>query len=196
MPSRTWPERRRGAACSSVCLSVSLSFTRLPPSTTDLVNPTLVPRVLVCLVPGWLWRSHPGSMRVWGLPAAMVGKTHGAPEPWKVCSLDLFSGGVLYPPREAGPHSSSTVQCSESGSSQFFSVFDLPVCSHCLLEEGHGACPEGPGRCESAVSQLCLSSGSMFFPSHPPALSPNRDRQGWCWVPCPLTGDPEWSRGR
>lgn len=139
-----------------------------------------------------------GSMRVWGLPAAMVGKTHGPPEPWNVCSLGLFSGGVLYPTRGAGPHSSSTTQCSESGSSQFLSVFDLPVCSHWLLKEGHGACPEGPGRCECAVpmSQLCLSSGSMFFPSHPPALSPHRDRQGWCWVPCPLIGDPEWSRGR
>lgn len=174
MPSRTWPERRRGAACSSVCLSISLSFARLSPSTTDLVNPTLVPRVLVCLMPGWLWCSHPGSMRVWGLPAAMAGKAHGPPEPWNVCSLGLFCGGVPYPPRGAGPHSSYTVQCSESGSSQFLSVFDLPVCSHCLLEEGHGTCPEGPGRCESAVpmSQLCLYSGSMFFPSSPSSEPP------------------------
>lgn len=169
MPSRTWPEHRRGTACSSVCLSISLSFTRLPPSTTDLVNPTLVPGVLVCLMPRWHQCSHLGSMRVWGLPAAVVGKTHGPPNPWNDWSLGLFSEDVPYPPKRVWSQSFSMgVSSATSQILRSSSVLDLPLCSHCLLEERDRAYvrPEGPGRCESAVplSQFCLSLGSPFFP--------------------------------
>lgn len=140
-----------------------------------------------------------GTVRVWGLPAAIVGKTHGPPDPWNDWSLGLFSGGVPCPTKGAGPQSSSVgVSSAMSQVLPSSSLLDLALCSCCLLEEGDRASvhPEGPGKCESGVppSQFCLSLGSTFFSSAsaPSPSSEPSQGQGWCWLACPLIGDPEW----
>ncbi|KAM7028627.1 zinc finger MIZ domain-containing protein 2 isoform 2-T2 [Acridotheres tristis] len=99
-------------------------------------------------MPRWHQCSHLGSMRVWGLPAAVVGKTHGPPNPWNDWSLGLFSEDVPYPPKRVWSQSFSMgVSSATSQILRSSSVLDLPLCSHCLLEERDRAYvrPEGPG---------------------------------------------------
>lgn len=183
------------SVCPSLCPSLAS-----PPQLQILSTPHWCLESLSASCQGGTGAAALGTMRVWGLSAVIVGKTHCPPDPWNDWSLGLFAGGVPYPPRGAGPHPElfyGGVQCNESGSSQFLSDLDLSLCSHCLLEEGDRASarPEGPGRFEGGVplSQFRLSLGSTFFPSAsaPSPSSEPSQRQGRCWVACPLSRDPE-----
>lgn len=78
----------------------------------------------------------------------------------------------------------SQILCSSS-------VLDLPLCSHCHLEEVDRASagPEGPGRCESAMPHLSFACPwearfSPLYLHNLLTLSPHRDRAGarWCFL--------------